>query len=293
MARTSNVLIVTRDADRRRRWRRALDASGHLRVSADGDDADLEGPPTIIVTDDLPVREPLGLWAATLQRGEVGVIGIGCAGAADVLLPADHGPRELRLACRLLAQIVHLRAQLTREKTSGRLLQRLANTDPLTGLPNRRAWDELLPRRMCEPHVPERRRCLVLVDVDHFKRVNDKHGHALGDEVLRSIGQELASCCRRGLYARLGGDEFALLLKDVGARDVADTVDRIRRRAAQVRHLSAGELHVTASAGYVLLKATHTADIEPAMMAADRALRKAKTSGRDRSVRGELPTDQD
>lgn len=289
MPRANSILLVAQDTNLRDRWEKAFASSAHFQViGARPEDLDAE-PPNIVVADQLPVTGCVGPWEATLSRGEIGVIGVGCTGAADVLLPDDHTPRELRLASQLLAQIVHLRARLTREKTSSRLLHRMANTDALTGLLNRRAWDELLARRFSEPMERGRGRCIALVDIDHFKKVNDRYGHAIGDAALREVGQMLSSGCRRGdILARLGGDEFALLLHDVEEQSIAAMIERVRQRVGRAHVASAADLTITASIGYTFLNSRNANAINSAVAVADAALRQAKDTGRDRSVEGEL-----
>jgi diguanylate cyclase (GGDEF)-like protein/PAS domain S-box-containing protein len=147
--------------------------------------------------------------------------------------------------------------------------QRAALTDPLTGIGNRRHADAVLSSIGPGDAV-------VLVDIDHFKQVNDEHGHAAGDEVLRSLAAHLARQVRADDHvARFGGEEFLILLAGGASTAVAAT-ERIARAWAQV---SDG---VTFSAGV----AAHTAGrpVLTTLAAADRALYEAKAQGRDRVV---------
>jgi diguanylate cyclase (GGDEF)-like protein len=131
--------------------------------------------------------------------------------------------------------------------------RRLATRDALTGLPNRRAFDEELARAAEAARRYGWRVSLVVLDLDGFKRLNDELGHAAGDAVLRRVGHALTSVLRRGdLAARIGGDEFALLLRDVDTANVPEVLDRIGRS------LREGNTGVSFSAGW----ATCTPDAE-------------------------------
>src|SRR4029450_10462491 len=98
---------------------------------------------------------------------------------ADVSLPSDHSARELRLACLLLAEVVRLRRQREASRRQERVLTHLALSDPLTGLPNRRAWEQQLADRLAASTAKSW--CIALLDVDHFHEVNDQLGHLEGD----------------------------------------------------------------------------------------------------------------
>lgn len=154
-----------------------------------------------------------------------------------------------------------------------------ARTDPLTELPNRRAFDEAFAR--CAPGA---RVSVVICDIDHFKRVNDTFGHAVGDRVLRAVAQTLASEC--GCFvARYGGEEFALLFERHDAQAAADEVDRARRllslRRLRLRENGQPIGAISFSAGVALGCAE---DGRAALMSrADAALYRAKDEGRART----------
>jgi two-component system cell cycle response regulator len=161
--------------------------------------------------------------------------------------------------------------------------RRLATVDALTGLHNRRAFIEHARRevgrsqRHCDPLS------MLLLDVDHFKSVNDTHGHAAGDRVLAAVGRMLSETNRRhDVSARWGGEEFVLLLSSTDAEGAAIVAERVR---AAVEGLSiktdAGELvRITASIGASTLLPTETLDA--LVDRADRAMYAAKTAGRNR-----------
>ena len=151
-----------------------------------------------------------------------------------------------------------------------------AHTDPLTRLPNRRAWNSRLALAVAE----DAPLAVVILDLDHFKRFNDTHGHPAGDELLQRAGSAWRAVIRdRDFLARLGGEEFGILIFTADRRAAVRTVDRIR---AQVP----GEQ--TCSAGIAFRQPGEAAEI--LIERADQALYEAKTSGRDRSVvSGEEP----
>jgi len=165
-------------------------------------------------------------------------------------------------------------------------LERLARTDPLTGLANRRHFMEELESEVERAQRYGRPLSVVLLDLDHFKRVNDTYGHAAGDDVLRGAARALKSVCRDvDVAARLGGEELALILPEtdvVGARTVAE---RVRERIAGQSHTApSGErFTVTASLGVATAR-DDTRTGEDLLHASDEALYKAKDDGRNRVV---------
>jgi diguanylate cyclase (GGDEF)-like protein len=153
-------------------------------------------------------------------------------------------------------------------------LERVARTDPLTGLPNRRAWEEELFRNLARATRSESPLCVVLIDVDDFKAFNDAHGHLEGDRLLKETAASWRNVLRAGdQLARFGGDEFGAVLPDCEADGAEEIADRIR--VATPRGM-------TCSAGIAMAR---PGDSLPELLArSDRALYKAKKGGRNRTV---------
>ena len=165
-------------------------------------------------------------------------------------------------------------------------LRRQSVLDPLTGLFNRRHFDAALKRELARARRKNVPVSLVLVDIDHFKRVNDDYGHAVGDAVLRTIAQQLRLGIREGdIACRYGGEEMVLLLPECSAADAGRRAEVIRVALAAITPNPEGEgpERVTASFG-VAAYPVHAQDAEALFWAADKALYRAKQYGRNRVV---------
>ena len=151
-----------------------------------------------------------------------------------------------------------------------------AYTDALTGLPNRRAFLNLV-----EGRPGGEGGCIALLDIDHFKQVNDTHGHATGDEVLRVFGALARRIVRANDYvARIGGEEFVILFPATPIEAALQVCDRLRREiSASPLAYGAGPVWVTVSGG---LSELRTESVDDALKTADEALYRAKQDGRDR-----------
>ncbi len=292
-------VLIFADATTAARWSERLLAEG-AKVWRDAEDVPEGVTPDVIVAgrtlqSDIwlsKFRRFLDLWFSKHERFHefpFGVVTVGAQGEAEgeVSLPEDATPREVQLACRLLAQIVHLRHQRGQDQRRKKVLSQWAMSDSLTGLANRRAWDRELALRVgvaCQggPNV-----CVMLVDLDHFKQVNDRLGHPSGDHLLKAAGDSLAGSIREeDFVARLGGDEFGVLLSGVETSQAMVIVERIRSEIKSGTILSTPDA-VSASAGYMVVESqenSEPADVEIVLANADRALRVAKQQGRDRSV---------
>jgi diguanylate cyclase (GGDEF)-like protein/PAS domain S-box-containing protein len=149
-----------------------------------------------------------------------------------------------------------------------------ARSDALTGLPNRRALDDMLPREMARARRSDSSLCLAIVDLDHFKVFNDTHGHLAGDAFLRECAVAWDSELRgEDMLVRFGGEEFLVVLPDCGFGLAEEIVERLRLATPRQR---------TCSAGLAVWDPTETA--ESLIARADAALYEAKSEGRDRLV---------
>ena len=185
-----------------------------------------------------------------------------------------------------------LREELTRINQS---LDNEANTDPLTLLPNRRAFEHFSAQALASTRQNRQVLAVAMLDIDHFKAVNDTYGHAAGDEVLREMAHRWSSRIRTSdMLARIGGEEFCLLLPqadEVSARRVTEEIRRESERTPVTVTNDAGEqsLTVTVSIGVVSVAAQAVDDIEALLERADKALYAAKQGGRNRVVELRYP----
>ena len=162
-------------------------------------------------------------------------------------------------------------------------LRILADTDPLTGLYNRRAFREFGVEAMSFFRRKKRSLGVLVIDIDFFKRVNDTYGHNVGDEVIRSVGQLVQQEARAiDKVARFGGEEFVVLMQETDSEGPAVLAERIRARIANhlIAHPDIGAINVTVSIGATMALGTDR-DIEDVIERADRGLYKAKSEGRN------------
>ena len=213
----------------------------------------------------------------------------GRLGPLDVQLKTTDGrPVEVMLSSALMqfhgepATISSL-VEITARKNYERELQRLVHTDPLTGLLNRRGFFSRAAILLQAARSRGETMAVLLMDADHFKRVNDTHGHAVGDEALRQIGGIIQTQLRDGdALARVGGEEFACLLPNTALRQAMDIAERIRdAAAAQDLHCVGVRVQVSLSLGVSLIGASEQR-VDEALGRADRAMYTAKQAGRNR-----------
>lgn len=173
-------------------------------------------------------------------------------------------------------------------------LAELSRTDPLTGLANRRRFEEALAQAADAARRNRAPLALLVVDADHFKRQNDRHGHAVGDEVLKGLARCLLESARRpnDLVARVGGEEFVVLMQDTSEAGAAAVAETIHASVAQLAVAPVGAGEVTVSIGL----ATSERDDAAAALApetlyrrADAALYEAKDAGRNRTCVAKRP----
>ncbi len=196
-------------------------------------------------------------------------------GAADCAgYPIDA--EESRIRVRSLLQRIAVSDQLRRDAAE---IKRIANTDPVTGLYNRHFLDREIAGRIAHAAAHGRPLSLLMIDIDRFKPINDRHGHTIGDKVLRAVANRLSAGIREfDTLARFGGDELAIIMPETGL-DVARLVaDRLCALVAD--GTTEVPFKVTVSIGVAALS---VGDTESTLLAkADAALYAAKTSGRNR-----------
>jgi two-component system, cell cycle response regulator len=198
------------------------------------------------------------------------------AGAHDYLIKGEITPRQLE---RSLRYAVKLGDTLE-------ALRQLASRDQLTGLLNRREFDRLLPNDCQRARHLGPGLGLLMVDIDHFKAINDAHGHPAGDAVLQEVARRITAAVRSGdRVARFGGEEFALALLKTTPEGALEVAERVRAAVARepIAASAAVELAVTVSAGLAFWPAEARTEAE-LISAADRALYAAKQRGRNRVV---------
>jgi diguanylate cyclase (GGDEF)-like protein len=201
-------------------------------------------------------------------------------GAADYLTK-PFSLTELRARIRVGERITRSQKELKEQKV---LLERLAREDKLTGLYNRRHFEERAVEECNRAQRYDRPLSLLLCDLDHFKQVNDQYGHSAGDTVLQQVGQTIQDCCRTSdLSARLGGEEFTVMLTETNLEEAQLVAERLCTaiRVLTFAHPS-GQFHVTMSIGVAEVAPTQT--LEELLKEADEALYAAKRTGRNRVV---------
>ncbi len=164
------------------------------------------------------------------------------------------------------------------------LYQRQAKSDALSGLFNRRWLDEMLPRQMHRSQVSGKPLSLVLIDIDHFKRYNDQHGHTAGDWAIRTVATTISDNIRPGdMAARYGGEEFLLILPCCPLRAAEEAAERVRQAVEKASVEDAdGELLSPVSISLGVAEMQDEFSVEEFIQAADSALYRAKGAGRNR-----------
>lgn len=205
-------------------------------------------------------------------------------GAADYIGKPFH-TAVVRARVRNQLQIVHQR----------RLLEQLASLDGLTGIPNRRHFDQAFEREWARCQRSGHPISLIMADVDHFKNYNDTLGHAAGDRVLQDIATLLSTCIQRpaDVVARYGGEEFVILLPETPAAEAQQIAQRILERLStkNTPHpQSATAPHITLSLGGVSFTPCRNEPDSAVLEQADAALYQAKAQGRNRWVWADVPS---
>jgi diguanylate cyclase (GGDEF)-like protein len=160
-------------------------------------------------------------------------------------------------------------------------IRKMADTDALTGLANRRMFERALAQEISRAQRHGETVTLMMMDIDHFKKLNDAHGHQVGDDVLRATGVTLNERSRPfDIAARYGGEEFAVILPSCTSKESLAVADRFRRAVA----IQTSPVPVTASVGVATFP-THAGAADALLKAADEALYESKRLGRDRVTR--------
>jgi diguanylate cyclase (GGDEF)-like protein len=228
-----------------------------------------------------------GPWVAKQRIGSLAIVPMTRSGRVIAALVAEADEPGLLTqddlrALSLLGSIAGSTLETLWEMEE---VSRRARTDQLTGLANRRAFDEQFRTMLAQTDRFGGTLSMVVADIDHFKRVNDGHGHDAGDSVLRTIAKVFREGTREvDICARYGGEEIAVLLPQTSLAGAHELAERLRRAVeGRVIHVPGGELSVTASFGV----ATYPEPVKHAdslFGAADRALYRAKGSGRNRVI---------
>jgi diguanylate cyclase (GGDEF)-like protein len=273
-----HALLKARLADEPIELHNAMDGESGLRMAA-------ELCPDLVLLDvDMP--QPDGFEVCRRLKGQATTAGIpiifltGASSTEEKIKGLDLGavdyitkpfdPAELR---------ARVRASL-RNKFVVDLLAKRAMIDGLTGLWNRAYFDQALLAQLSLTRRSKVPLSCIMLDIDHFKSVNDRYGHPMGDQVLRGVGQLLMESCRvEDIVCRYGGEEFAVIVPNSTAPKAAELAERLRVALAAQSHSHRGEpIRVTASQGVA-----DSAHAEPSMLVeqADKALYAAKESGRN------------
>lgn len=175
-----------------------------------------------------------------------------------------------------LRQEMEIREQLEKE------LKLLANTDPLTGALNRRSFWSVANREINRHKRHHHTLALFVIDIDHFKQINDTHGHLMGDLVIKKVVRTSIAVLREAdVVARIGGEEFCILLTETNADDVVNIANRLREKlAAPSIEIEDFYIKFTVSIGITILK-EHDTTLENLLLRADEALYDAKRNGRN------------
>jgi diguanylate cyclase (GGDEF)-like protein len=210
------------------------------------------------------------------------VVPMGADGRVRSTLLVEVGPRQsqARLMLGGIERSAAYGALALRNAFLMESVQRLAATDGLTRIANRRAFEATLERELARATRTAEHVTLVMVDIDHFKDLNDSLGHQAGDEVLRNAAAALACACREfDTAARYGGEEFAVILPGCDPEEALDAAERLRRAVSAAPM----PVRLTASAGVATFPA-HAGDAESLVRAADEALYASKRGGRNQTT---------
>ncbi len=203
----------------------------------------------------------------------------GMASGADDFLTKPVGPVELEIRIQSMLRIKELTEKI--EAANAKLAE-LASTDPLTQLKNRRVVYEHLEMEFARSRRYKHPLAVFMMDIDHFKQVNDRHGHGVGDEVLRVVARVLRGNTRStDIVGRYGGEEFIVLAPETNTTDSRIVAERIRTGVAAATAAEPGLPDATISIGVATTEGAAVAHFEDLVHLADNALYEAKKQGRN------------
>lgn len=308
-----HILVVEDEASQRMMLQRLLQLLGHtVDVAANGLEAYelvLARQPQLVITDlampemdglqlirrlrAIPEGRQLYIIVLTILDDEDNLDAVFSSGADD-FISKPIPPRILQARLKAGQRIIQEQQSLRQEQAllrrhleelsiDNQLAQEAAQTDGLTGLYNRRYAMRYLPQVWEEAELSQQPLTALMLDLDHFKDVNDEHGHDVGDTILQQFAGVLRVFCRRtDIICRFGGEEFLIILPDTRLPTAIQVAERIRSTLASRNMLAAGlALSLTVSIG-VAEKKPGQRNIEALIKAADQALYQAKRGGRNR-----------
>ena len=308
------ILLVDDDRSIQLFYKSLLEKAGHqVTVANNGRkalEAVAENPPQLIISDWImpemdgiefckklrqnPEWTKIYLFIVTSQESTDRLVEAFEAGADDYL-PKPINPKVLAARLRSAQRIIQMQETLEQDRLqlrqfadelalSNQRLQELALTDSLTGLPNRRHGIERLEQEWAIAERSGHPICCMMVDVDHFKLINDTYGHHFGDEALKTVATSLRHAARKqDLVCRLGGEEFLVICSNTNEQACFQYAERLRQHvASQPLHVQDKELHITVSIG--LSTNAQLINVEAMMHLADERLYSAKAAGRNCSI---------
>jgi diguanylate cyclase (GGDEF)-like protein len=225
--------------------------------------------------------EPYSFILLLTSKNEKDDVIEGMNAGADDYITKPFYPHELQVRLRAGQRIVDLNRELINAKNA---LKKQATHDSLTGLLNRPAIIERLNQEMERRKRYQQNLCVGIMDIDHFKNVNDTYGHNVGDQVLKSTAERIHSALRPyDSFGRYGGEEFLIIMSDCDCDDMSKHYDRLKEcLAGQPIETSKGPLSITASFGVGITPTGQDIDPEALIGIADKALYRAKNKGRNR-----------
>ena len=244
-----------------------------------------QGSLNMVARESHAYQENLGEAAQQLTEGESSSVVDIVARLIDETVRMQASSRGLQ------EELAKTNEDLSNLRTEFKRVREESIVDPLTGIHNRRAFDNALADACEHAKTGNEALCLLLVDIDHFKKVNDNYGHVVGDAVLKQVSNVLNDVVRDGdILARYGGEEFVLLLPNTpmeGAERVADNIcARVRNQQMDRGCVGKDIGRVTVSVGVALFCSNES--IEQFVVRADTALYRAKESGRNRVCTNEI-----